>query len=105
MKHGLKIRTKDIDIVVRNEDEYYSILKAFTDLGFASEIPGKPYERLRVTQILTRGDLRVDLFCREVCGKFSLSEGMRSRATEEKIGLKRVRLKVCSPVRSYDEHK
>ena len=97
MKHGLKIRTKDIDIVVENDEIYYCVLNAFTELGFISEIPGKPYERLTVTQILTRGDLRVDLFCREVCGKFSLSEGMMSRASDEETGLKRIRLRVCSP--------
>lgn len=97
MKHGLKIRTKDIDIVVGSEEEYYVVLKAFTDIGFSTEIPGKPYERLTVTQILIRGDLRVDLFCKEVCGKFSLSEGMKSRASEEKMGLKKIQLKVCSP--------
>jgi hypothetical protein len=97
MKHGLKIRTKDIDIVVGSDDAYYTILNAFVNIGFASEIPGGPYERLSLTQILTRGDLRVDLFCRDVCGKFSLSEGMMSRASEEEAGLKRISLRVCSP--------
>jgi hypothetical protein len=97
MKHGLKIRTKDVDLVVENDEAYYAVLNAFTEIGFMSEVPGRPYERLSVTQILTRDDLRADLFCKEVCGKFSLSEGMVSRASEEDMGLKRICLKVCSP--------
>ena len=97
MKHGLKIRTKDIDIVVRTDKEYDAVLDAFASLGFRSDLPAGPYGRLSIPGILTRGDLRVDLFCRAVCGKFSLSDGMASRASDEKLGLKRISLKVCSP--------
>ena len=97
MKHGLKIRTKDIDIIVGTDDEYDAVLNAFTGLGFISEIPGGPYGRLTMPGVLIRGDLRVDLFCREVCGKFSLSDGMMMRASEEDTGLKRISLRVCSP--------
>jgi hypothetical protein len=97
MKHGLKIMTKDIDIVVRTDREYDAVLDAFERLGFASDIPDGPYGRLSIPGILTRGDLRVDLFCREVCGKFSLSEGMASRASEERTGLKHISLRICSP--------
>jgi hypothetical protein len=97
MKRGLKLQTKDIDLVVENNEIYRIFLEAFTELGFVSEIPGKPYERLSVSQILTRGDLRADLFCKEVCGKFSLSEGMKSRALEEDMGLERISLNICSP--------
>ena len=97
MKHRLKARTKDIDIVVRTDEEYDAVLDAFASLGFASDIPSGPYGRLSIPGILTRGALRVDLFCREVCGKFSLSDGMALRASDEKAGLDRISLKVCSP--------
>jgi hypothetical protein len=97
MRHGLKIRTKDIDIIVGTDEKYDAVLSAFTDLGFASDIPGGAYGRLSIPGILIRGDIRVDLFCKEVCGKFSLSEGMMMRASEEKTDLKNIHLKVCSP--------
>jgi len=95
MYHESKRLTKDIDIVVRTDSEYDAVRNAFTDLGFASDIPGGAYGRLSIPGILTRGVFRVDLFCKEVCGKFSLSEGMVKRArTVERFG--RVALHVCS---------
>jgi len=95
MYHKSKDLTKDIDIVVRTDKEYDAVRNAFANLGFASDIPEGAYGRLSIPGILTHGDFRVDLFCREVCGKFSLSEGMVKRArTIERFGT--VALHACS---------
>jgi hypothetical protein len=48
MRHGLKIRTKDIDIVVGTDEEYDAVLDAFRGLGFVSDIPCGPYGRLSI---------------------------------------------------------
>ena len=80
MYHKSKDLTKDIDIVVRTDKEYDAILGAFASLGFNSDIPGGAYGRLSIPGILIKEKFRVDLFCREVCGKFSLSDGMVKRA-------------------------
>ena len=81
----------------QDHEEYDIIPDAFASPGFTSDLPSGPYGRLSIPGILTRGDLRADLFCREVCGKFSLSDGMASCASEERPGLERITLKVCSP--------
>ena len=97
MKRGLKTQTKDIDIIVGTEREYDAVLDAFVGMGFFSEIPGGHYGRLSIPGILKRDDFRVDLFCKEVCGRFSLSENMKERSTRSDTLSNNLDLFVCSP--------
>jgi len=97
MKREMKDQTKDIDIVVETEREYDTVLNAFAGMGFFSEIPDGSYGRLSIPGILKRGGTRVDLFCREVCGRFSLSENMKERSVRDDVRLKNIDLFVCSP--------
>jgi hypothetical protein len=95
MKHNLKPYTKDIDIVVDSMGEFEELSRILMNAGFETQIPGKEYERLAVSQIFIRGDFRIDLFFRYVCGKFYLSKSMMEHSTFE-IKLERLTLNICS---------
>ena len=81
MYHKSKNLTKDVDIVVRSEGEFDSVLRSLIKAGFTTMLPDcNTYSRLAISQILVRDEFRIDLFCKTVCSKFSLSEGMMKRA-------------------------
>jgi len=80
LKQELKESTKDIDIIVDSESEFFILEKAFKRLGFKSIIPGIEYENMNLSQIFERDDFRIDLFNKKVCDKFSLSKDMIKRA-------------------------
>jgi hypothetical protein len=96
MYHKSKNLTKDIDLVVNSEKEFDSVLRSLKMSGFASVLPDhRTYSRLAVSQIFVKDEFRVDLFCRTVCNKFSLSKGMMKRAKmAERFGT--IVLHVCS---------
>ncbi|MDR0334850.1 MAG: nucleotidyltransferase [Methanomassiliicoccaceae archaeon] len=96
MYNKSKNLTKDIDIVVNSEREFDSVLRSLTEAGFAPMLPDhNAYSRLAISQILKRDMFRIDLFCRAVCNKFSLSEGMMQRAkTVGRFG--KIILRACS---------
>ncbi|MEK6857073.1 MAG: DUF6036 family nucleotidyltransferase [Nanoarchaeota archaeon] len=83
LSRGMKAATKDIDIVVETRREFVELQKALDEINFAPTMPGKEYTHMNLSQIFQRGEFRIDLFEKEVCGKFSLSNNMRKRA--EKI--------------------
>ncbi len=95
LEQGLKAATKDIDIVVAAKEELIELQRALGQFGFSLKIPGKGYKHMNLNQIFQKGNHRIDLFEREVCGRFSLSEGMRQRA-RKMIGLKYITLFLCS---------
>ena len=95
MKHKIESYTKDIDIVVDSISEFEELTRILVNAGFETQIPGKEYERLAVSQIFIRGDFRIDLFLRYVCGKFYLSEGMKERSSLE-MKLEKLTLNICS---------
>ncbi|MDR1954329.1 MAG: hypothetical protein LBP82_00015 [Candidatus Methanoplasma sp.] len=97
MRWKMKPQTKDIDIVVDSEAEFDRTEDAFRAAGFKTTLPTKGYERLAISQILMRDDFRVDLFCTKVCGRLSLSEGMKERSAIDSIGAKNIYLFTCSP--------
>ena len=97
MKYDLKYETKDVDIVVSTEKEFRSLVRAFISLGFEKRRPDDAaYDRMALTDMLIKDDYRIDLFCKAVCGKFTLSERMRGRASLD-LSLSGLRLFVCSP--------
>lgn len=95
LQRGVKAATKDIDLVVATKEEFWEIQKVLRKIQFISQIPGKEYTHLNLSQIFLRNDFRIDLFETEVCGRFSLSEAMMKRAP---LSIKRKHLMVfiCS---------
>ena len=71
MKRGMKAATKDIDIIVTGREEYLILQKALQEAGFKGQIPGRGYENMNLSQLFNKGDFRIDLFEKEVCGRFS----------------------------------
>lgn len=59
---GSKSYTKDLDVVVYSEDEYDAILSALDDLGFERDRPTEGMNRANLSEILKRGEYRIDLF-------------------------------------------
>lgn len=80
LEQGLKDATKDIDLVVANKNDFIYLQKALERSGFKARIPDVEYKHMNLSQILERREFRIDLFEREVCGKFVLSEKMMKRA-------------------------
>ncbi len=95
LEQGLKIATKDIDLVVSTKNEFIKFQKALIKLEFKPQIPGKEYKHMNLNQIFQKEDFRIDLFEKEVCGKFSISEGMIGRARKI-INLKYIKMHFCS---------
>ena len=96
MNAGLKYFTKDIDLVVRTEQEYNSCVEAMKRMGFRSIRPGAGYSRMNLSDMLEREDgYRIDIFNDRVCGKLRLSEGMVSRS-KERVRHEGVILSSCS---------
>ncbi|MEK6970456.1 MAG: DUF6036 family nucleotidyltransferase [archaeon] len=95
LKRGLKPATKDIDLVVSSRQEFLNLQNALVKIGFSKKIPGKEYTHMNLNQIFQRGEFSIDVFEKEVCGKFSLSENMMKRA-EKVIELKHITVYLCS---------
>lgn len=96
MYAGLKYFTKDIDLVVRTEQEYNTCVEAMKRMGFRSICPGAGYSRMNLSDMLEREDgYRIDIFNDRVCGKLRLSEGMVSRS-KERVRHEGVILSSCS---------
>ncbi len=95
LEQGLKIATKDIDVVVETKNAFIELQHSLQKTGFKPQIPGKEYSRMNLSQIFQRGEFRIDLFEKEVCGRFSLSKGMMDRARKV-INLDHIELYLCS---------
>ena len=92
---GIKAATKDIDIVVATREEFLEFQKALDSINFAPTTPGKEYTHMNLSQIFQRGEFRIDLFEKEVCGKFSLSKSMMKRG-EKVMKFKNLHVFLCS---------
>lgn len=95
LEQGLKAATKDIDLVVETKKEFIEFQHSLQKRGLKPQIPGKEYSRMNLSQIFQRGDFRIDLFEKEVCGRFSLSKGMMERARKI-IRLNHIEVYLCS---------
>lgn len=83
LNRGMKPSTKDIDVIVKTRSEFLNTQNNLIRIGFKTTKPGLEYSRMNLSQIFQRGDFRIDLFEKEVCKRFALSENMILRA--EKI--------------------
>src|SRR3989338_4961042 len=72
LEQGMKIATKDIDIVVETKKEFIELQHSLQKTGFKAQIPGKEYSRMNLSQIFLKDSFRIDLFEKDVCGRFSL---------------------------------
>jgi len=95
LRQDLKGGTKDIDLVVNSKAEFMEFQKALEKLDFKPQIPKKEYDHMNLNQIFQKKDFRIDLFYKEVCGKFSLTKGMMQRA-EITQDLEKIKVLHCS---------
>ncbi|MFW6014698.1 MAG: DUF6036 family nucleotidyltransferase [Candidatus Nanoarchaeia archaeon] len=77
---GIKPATKDIDIVVRTEEEFEELKKLLYDFGFTDSKNRNGYERLNLAIKVKRDDIEIDLFLNKICSKFSFSHKMLKRS-------------------------
>ena len=94
--YNVKPITKDVDIVVSSLKEFKAAEKALKKMKFITKIPTEEYKRFDLSQILQRGEFRIDLFQRTVCKGFLLSEGMKKRAMKIRES-KHLAEYLCSP--------
>ncbi len=95
LRRGLKSATKDIDLVVESNHEFIELQNALEKTGFSKKLPCKNYGHMNLSQIFQREDFRIDLFEKEICGRFSLSAEMQKRA-EKTISLDRIAVYLLS---------
>ncbi len=96
---GTKPSTKDVDLVVADEDSFKRIQAALLDADYSVETEVAPeYESLGATAVLKReGGGHVDLFDRQVALKLEFSDGMQSRATKM-LSVGELTVWACAPV-------
>lgn len=82
MQRGLKVTTKDVDIVFTAEADEQAFESVLRTLGFErARDPSDRYEALDATRVMERPDgMRFDIFVEVVCRKLRLTDGMRGRA-------------------------
>jgi hypothetical protein len=61
LEQGLKVTTKDIDVVVETKKEFIELQHSLQTNGFKLQIPGKEYSRMNLNQLFQKGDFRIDL--------------------------------------------
>ena len=75
--YGLKVATKDIDIILTNQEDLNSLQTALSSIGYKEPNPiiiTRPYNEMQTSAILENQDgFRWDLFLNKVCGKLTLS--------------------------------
>jgi hypothetical protein len=84
--YGLKEATKDIDVVVQNQHKLKTLINALKNLNYRPigtvEIQ-IAYRKMGVQKILENQDgFRWDIFVKQVCRALTVSNQMRSRATQ-----------------------
>ncbi|MCL5949955.1 MAG: hypothetical protein M1490_05705 [Candidatus Bathyarchaeota archaeon] len=83
--YGLKVATKDIDIILTDQEDLNSLQAALGSIDYKEPNPiviTRPYNEMQTSAILENKDgFRWDLFLTKVCGKLTLSAQMQKRAT------------------------
>jgi len=82
MHYGLKVTTKDVDVVLKDESDEGVFVRALGSCGFKSvDNVSEEYKAIGATTIVERSDgMRFDIFVGRVCRKLKLTEGMEQRA-------------------------
>jgi len=92
---GLKPATKDIDLILKDEDELNFFNKSLIAINFREENPSEIYKKMELNKIMVRDDYRIDAFLKKVCKKFALSDDMVKRS-DEILNLKNISVNKCS---------
>lgn len=79
---GLKIATKDIDIIFDDKHEMGAFVSAAKKAEFVEVSVPKAYERLEISRLLENlvSKWRLDIFLGKFAGKLKFSRGMKKRA-------------------------
>jgi len=79
---NLKDATKDIDVVVRSENDMNLLKSALAQMGYSVPAIRGPYKQMQASAIMENKDgFRWDIFVNVVCGGLKLSDAMADRAT------------------------
>lgn len=82
--YGLKVATKDIDIILCTKKELLSLQAALSSIGYKDPNPitiTRPYTEMQTSLLIENSDgFRWDVFLNTVCGKLTLSQEMKNRA-------------------------
>jgi len=79
---NLKDATKDIDVVVRSENDMNLLKSALVRMGYSVPAIRGPYRQMQASAIMENKDgFRWDIFVSVVCGGLKLSDAMADRAT------------------------
>ncbi len=79
---NLKDATKDIDVVVRSENDMSLLKSALAQMGYSVPAIRGPYKQMQASAIMENKDgFRWDIFVNVVCGGLKLSDAMADRAT------------------------
>lgn len=92
---GLKPATKDIDLILKNKDEFNAFNKSLIAINFKEENPSEIYKKMELSNIMIRDDYRIDTFLKKVCKKFALSNEMVKRSNQI-LSLKNISVNKCS---------
>ena len=95
LQQGLKPATKDIDLIVETREEFILLQNTLKSINFIVKIPNIEYKNMNLNQIFIRDDFRIDLFQKEICGRFSISKEMMKRAVTF-LNLEKIKLAFCS---------
>lgn len=96
--HGLKIATKDVDVVLGSLSDCHALETGLEACGFVStDVVSEEYRKLGATRLMERSDgMRFDIFLERVCRKLRLTRTMMSRATPIGTG-GNLRLRALAP--------
>jgi hypothetical protein len=82
----LKDATKDIDIIVDNQEKLKTLTPALKSLNYKnpdSVVITRAYDKMRANEILENADgFRWDIFVKKVCNALTFSDEMKTRAHE-----------------------
>ncbi|WP_094227425.1 nucleotidyltransferase [Methanolobus psychrotolerans] len=92
-----KTATKDIDVVVRSDDELKIIKTALKSIGYTVPVISGSYEQMGARAIFENTDeFRWDIFVNVICDGLQLSDGMINRS-QELFKLKNISVHMISP--------
>lgn len=96
--YDLKTATKDIDVILANEEEATSLIKALQKGGYEKiETKDPIYIKMKTREIIENKDgFRWDIFVNKVCGGLTFSKDMIKRAEPFKI-FSKIKIYLISP--------
>lgn len=95
---GLKPATKDLDIVLMDEEGLTSLAQALEAADYTASSPKGVYRKMDARRVYEKeGAPQWDLFVRVVCKKLVLSPGMQRRARPWDGGLQRLDVRLVAP--------